>query len=78
MTIRELYEAIGDIISPEYDELSTIIWDICIKTLYAKDAELGSEVEYALAKLFECERSHAFEVGYKTAVSLILAGVTAK
>lgn len=78
MTIQELYAALGDVFSPEYDELSTTVWDNCIEPIRAKDPKRGDDAEYNLVKLFECERRNAFEIGYKTAISLIFAGVTVK
>ena len=78
MTIQDLYEAVDDIYSPEYDELSTIVWDNCIEPIIAKDSENGYDIERKLVELLECERRNAFEVGYKTAISLIFAGVTAE
>ena len=75
ITIDDLFESLSDeIFSPEYDDLSTIVWDACIIPLQKKDYDAGSEIEGALVSLFNCERKYAFKVGFQTAVSLILEG----
>ena len=75
ITIDDLFESLSDeIFSPEYDDLSTIVWDACIIPLQENDDDRGTEIEDTIVSLLISERKHAFKIGFQTAISLIFEG----